>query len=95
MIEKANLPTTPYEYMGFLFVYVHLGEYRLEQLLRGASNPEEAPRILKDQAKAYADRGTAFVAAELGVWDTEESRLGIAAGLQKAQQQFRLAVDGG
>ena len=67
MIEKANLPTTPYAYMGFLFVSVHVVQYRLEQLLRGASNPEEAPRLLKDQAQTYADRGTAFVAAELGV----------------------------
>lgn len=94
MIANNNIPTNPYEYMGFLFVYVHLVEYFVEQMLKGASNPEEVPRILKEHAKSYADQGTAFVAAELGAWDTEETRLGIAAGMQKAQQQFRLAVDG-
>ncbi|MDE2916245.1 MAG: hypothetical protein OXM00_03315 [Paracoccaceae bacterium] len=51
--------------------------------LTGALNPV-AKQILKQTADSYADGGTSLVAAELGVWDTEESRLGIAAGLQKA-----------
>ena len=93
MKDKAEyLPTNPYEYMGFFHFQANMIAYLLEELIRVSPDEQKAAQACKQYAQECADSGISFVAGELGEWDTEETRLGIAAGLQKAKQQFMIKL---
>ena len=92
----GNDPINPYEYMGVLFLYRHLAEWMLEDLLRKADTPEERDQICDDYrqaAKDCADSGTGFVVSELPKqWQTDIDavKIGMANGLEKGRQEFEI-----
>lgn len=89
MIEKKNVPVTQYECIGFIFFCDQMMEYLVEEVMKGASDPQQMKEILQEKANEYADNTAEFMQTDSGIGNTEEAQRGIRDGLKKGTQHFR------
>ena len=96
-MKDEHIPTNPYEYMGYIHFQKNMMEFLLEELWKVLPRKEQARQDCENYARHCTDSGTGFVAEKIAVEgerDTDEAerlqviRIGMAAGMEKARQEF-------